>query len=48
MKGAKEFLTIWAFLIAGYLILEHYTGFSSDVNAVSQAGGTLTKDLQGR
>jgi hypothetical protein len=49
MKGlGKEALVVWAFLIAGFLALEHFTGFSSDVGALASGAGTLTKDLQGR
>lgn len=49
MKGtAKELITIWAFLIAGFLVLEHFTGFSADVGALSKAGTSLTTALQGR
>lgn len=35
-------------LIAAYLLLVHAGGFATDVQAISNAGGTLTKDLQGR
>lgn len=49
MKGlTKEFLTIWAGLIAGYLILEHYTGFSKDVGAISGGLQGTSRVLQGR
>lgn len=49
MKGTvKELITIWAFLIAGFLVLEHYTGFSADVGAIGNAGNKLTATLQGR
>jgi hypothetical protein len=48
MKGAREFLTIWALLIGGFLVLEHFTGFSSDVNALGKNLTGLSKTLQGR
>lgn len=49
MKGTtKEFLMIWAMLIAGYLILEHATGFSQDVGAIGNNLGSVSKVLQGR
>lgn len=49
MKGTtKELITIWAMLIAGFLVLEHFTGFSADVGALGNAGTKLTTALQGR
>lgn len=49
MKGlTKEFVVIWAGLIAGFLVLENYTGFSKDIGALSTGGVGLTKALQGR
>jgi hypothetical protein len=49
MKGiTREFLMIWAGLIAGFLVLEHYTGFSKDVSAIGGNLVGLSKALQGR
>lgn len=49
MKGlAREGIVIWAALIAAFLVLEHYTGFSSDVGALFSGAGGLSKTLQGR
>jgi hypothetical protein len=35
-------------LIAGYLVLTHYTGFAKDVSAGSSGAVSITKALQGR
>lgn len=48
MRTAKPLVTIWAGLILAFLVLEHYTGFSSDVGAFFHGAGGLTKTLQGR
>lgn len=35
-------------LIGGYLVLVHFTGFKTDVGAVTTGGSTVIKNLQGR
>lgn len=35
-------------LIGGYLALVHFSGFSSDVNALSSGAGGFVAKLQGR
>lgn len=44
----KELLTVTAGLIALYLILVHYTGFSKSVAATGGAYNGAVKVLQGR
>lgn len=49
MRGSvREFLTIWGGLIALFLIVEHYTGFSRDVGAIGGSLVGVSKTLQGR
>jgi hypothetical protein len=49
MKGLpKELLTVTAGLVALYLIVVHYTGFSRVVGAGSNAYTSGVKVLQGR
>lgn len=44
----RKILVIGGGLIAGYLVLTHYTGFAKDLGAASNGGIGLTKALQGR
>lgn len=49
MKGiTKELLTVTAVLVAAYLILTHYTGFSRSVSSIGSAYVGGVKALQGR
>jgi hypothetical protein len=43
---AREFLMIWAGLIALGLVVEHYTGFSKDVGAIGGDFVGLSKVLK--
>jgi hypothetical protein len=44
----RQALTLIGGLIAAFLVLEHATGFSRDVSAISTGGIGLIKTLQGR
>lgn len=44
----KKALAGTGFLIAGYLILVNFTGFTKDVGAVSTASTSVIGKLQGR
>lgn len=44
----KEFITLTLILVALFLILTHFTGFSRDANAVFGGWGNLVKTFQGR
>lgn len=44
----KKALTYGAGLIALYLVVEHYTGFSKDVSASLSGVSNVAKTLQGR
>jgi hypothetical protein len=49
VKGTtRQLLTVIGGLIAGFLILEHATGFSNEVAAISKGGVGVIKTLQGR
>jgi hypothetical protein len=49
VKGTtRQLLTVIGGLIAAFLVLEHATGFSRDVSAISTGGVGLIKTLQGR
>ena len=49
MKGVTRELIVLSFgVIAAYLILEHYTGFSKDVGAIATGATGFAKTLQGR
>ena len=49
MKGlSREVIVLWFGVIAAFLVLEHYTGFSQDVGAIFQGAGGFSKVLQGR
>lgn len=48
MRGTtKQLLGVIGVLIGALLVLEHSTGFSRDVSAVSKGGIGLIKTLQG-
>lgn len=44
----RKALTIFAALIILYLVLIHFTGFSSDITAISKGGVPIIKAFQGR
>jgi hypothetical protein len=43
----KQLLGLIGVLVGGLLVLEHSTGFSRDVGAISKGGVGLIKTLQG-
>jgi hypothetical protein len=48
VKITKDLLMVTGTLIAAYLILVHYTGFSKSVSALGTAYAGGVKVLQGR
>jgi quinol-cytochrome oxidoreductase complex cytochrome b subunit len=44
----RELLSVIGVLIGAFLVLEHSTGFSRDVGAISTGGVGVIKTLQGR
>lgn len=48
MRLAREILTVFLILIAAYLVLVHFTGFSKDVAALGSFATSTTTALQGR
>jgi hypothetical protein len=49
VSGAtKQVLSLVGTLVLAFLVLEHYTGFSRDVSAISTGGVGIIKTLQGR
>lgn len=44
----KTFAKYSAGLIAGYLVLHNWTGFTKDINASSSGAGNLIQKFQGR
>jgi len=44
----RAFVKTAMILIIAFLVLVHFTGFSSDVGAVAKGGGELITDFQGR
>lgn len=44
----RKYATYGAALIALYLVVEHYKGFSSDESAAATGGSSLIKAFQGR
>ncbi len=44
----RKYFLYGAGLIALYLVVEHYTGFSSDTRATAAGGTSLVKAFQGR
>lgn len=48
MRLARELIFAFIVLIVAYLVLIHYTGFTSDIASIGQATGSLAKTFQGR
>lgn len=49
MKGSvREILSATVLLVAAYLVLVHFAGFASDVNAVGGNYAAIVGKLQGR
>jgi hypothetical protein len=49
MKGlTRELIVLWFGVIAAYLVLEHYTGFSKDVGSIATGATGFSRVLQGR
>lgn len=44
----RNALKVFMILIVAYLVLIHFTGFSSDIATLSKGGVELTKAFQGR
>jgi hypothetical protein len=48
MNNVMQFVKLAGSLILAFLVLEHFTGFSKDVGAVSSGTVSIFKTLQGR
>lgn len=48
MRLARELISAFVLLIAGYLILVHFGGFAKDVGALGDFATSTAKVLQGR
>jgi len=44
----RRILVITGALIAGYLVLDHYVGFTKDIGASTKGGSSIIKALQAR
>lgn len=48
MRLAREILSVFVVLIIAYLVLVHFTGFSTDIGALGQFTTSAARTFQGR